>query len=310
MAWETRGDNRYFYLSQRRSDGQVRKRYLGRGLRAEVEAMRLERKFEISRQLKQERLMLAQGEALIRKQTHSTRDIVHAMMLGCGYTNERSRGWRKLKMIASNDGAMGAAAPEQVPETAFSELVKAARLGNRSVIPALRRMMQENPDLARNNGDLAAKTAIHWVDLIAGKDLYYRECLLMRVAELRKQLTAETNGTVVEAMVVEQAVSTWLQLYHHETREATRPAESIQLGEFRLKKIESAFNRHMRSLGALSALKAVCTSQQGVRVLNSSKLDAGEVNMPKSLDELPKPALNGNRLEQVFEENLEPLSMN
>jgi hypothetical protein len=64
------------------------------------------------------------------------------------------------------------------------------------VIPVLRRMMRENPELAKNNGDLASQTQIHWIDLIAGHDLYYRECLLMKIAKSKRELLAETKGTI------------------------------------------------------------------------------------------------------------------
>ena len=38
-------------------------------------------------------------------------------------------------------------------------------------ISALRRMMRENPGLAKNSGELAGQTHIHWIDLIVGQDL-------------------------------------------------------------------------------------------------------------------------------------------
>ena len=69
-------------------------------------------------------------------------------------------------------------------------------------ISALRRMMRENPTLAKNNGDLASQTQIHWLDLIAGQDLYYRECLLMKMAEFKGELIAETNGTLKALLVI------------------------------------------------------------------------------------------------------------
>jgi hypothetical protein len=130
----------------------------------------------------------------------------------------------------------------------------------------------------------------------------------MRMADLRKQLTAETNGTVVEAMVVEQAISTWLQLCYHENREATRPAESIQLGEFRLKKIEASFNRHMRSLGALSALSQVAGKVQPAEL-------SPQVDSMHSLEKLNSwPAaemkLTSNRVNQVLDKDAECLSLN
>ena len=208
-------------------------------------------------------------------------------------------------MIAPNENTNELAATEASTEPSFQELVKAARQGDRSAIPALRRMMQANPELARNNGDLASQTQIHWIDLIAGQDLYRRECLLMKVAGLKRELIAETNGTLVEQMLVDQAISTWLQLYYHEDREAVRPAENIQLGEYRLRKIESAFNRHMKSLGAVAAMKAVQFAPKMGKLLENEADDA--VDRPKRQTSLPSPT---NRLNELFGRALEPSSAN
>ena len=67
---------------------------------------------------------------------------------------------------------------------------------------SLRRMMREKPTLAKNNGDLASQTQIHWLDLIAGLLLYYRGCLLMKMAEFKGELIAETNGTLKALPVI------------------------------------------------------------------------------------------------------------
>ena len=194
-------------------------------------------------------------------------------------------------------------------EPPFAELVNAARQGDRTVIPALRRAMRENPTLAKNNGELAGQTHIHWIDLIAGRDLYRRECLLTKMATLKRELIAETNGTIVEEMLVDQAISTWLQVYYHEDREATRPAENIQLSEHRLKKIESAFNRHMRSLNALTALKAVQFTQRMVNVMAATTSDDGS-NQAAASSVRSRIKTNGNRLTNAFGRAFEPIPMN
>ena len=309
MAWETRSsDRQYFYLSERLSDGRIRKKYIGTGLLAEVESLWLERKAAVRRQLSEERQQTLAAESLLKQHLRSTTDVTHALMLSMGYTNERSRGWRRrtMNMIAPNDvnNEIVPVATED-DEPSFPELVKAARQGDRSVIPALRRMLRANPDLAKNNGDLASQTQIHWIDLIAGKDLYRRECLLMKMAELKRELIAETNGTVIEEMLVDQVISTQLQLYFHEDREASAPAANIQLGEYRLKKIESAFNRHTKSLGAVAAMKALQFTPKMGKLLEN---EAGEaVDRPTRQNPLPSPT---NRLNGVFGRSLEPSSAN
>jgi hypothetical protein len=78
-------------------------------------------------------------------------------------------------------------------------------VGTREVICsilALRRMMRENPELAMNNGELASQTQIHWIDLIVGQDLYYRECLLLKMAKFKRELFAESNGTLKALPVI------------------------------------------------------------------------------------------------------------
>jgi len=307
VAWETRGGKEeYFYLSQRLPGGRIRKKYIGTGLLAEVESLWLERKAAVRHQLSEERQQTAAAESLLKQHLRSTSDVTHALMLSMGYTNEKSRGWRRLPMIAPNENTneLGHSTTEG-NEPSFSELANAARQGDRSAIPALRRMMQANPELARNNGDLASQTQIHWIDLIAGQDLYRRECLLMKVADLKRELIAETNGTVVEQMLVDQAISTWLQVHFHEDREAIRPAENIQLGEYRLRKIESAFNRHMKSLGAVAAMKAVEFAPKMGKLLKNEADDA--VDRPTRQTSLPSPT---NRLNGVFGRSLEPSSAN
>lgn len=197
---------------------------------------------------------------------------------------------------------------QSTPAISFSELVAAARKGDRSVIPAMRRMMQENPELARNNGDLACQTQIHWIDLIAGQDLFRRECLLMKLADLKRELLAETNGTVAESMLVDQAISTWLQLYFHEDREAINPAENIQVGEFRLKKIESAFNRHMRSLNALTSLRAINFTNQMAQTMRAATAGPDSEQSESRTASAPQPA--HNRIRDSFSRPSESVPMN
>ena len=161
-------------------------------------------------------------------------------------------------MIASNDTLENKESlPVAGSTRSFHELVQAARGGDRSVIPELRKMMGENPELAKNTGDLAAQSQIYWVDLVAGRDLYYRECLLRRVANLKQQLLAESNGSTIELMLVNQVISTWIQLHYYENQEALAAPDNIRVAEHRLKKIESAFKRHLKSLGSLASVKVL-----------------------------------------------------
>ena len=313
MAWETRdGNTEYFYLNQRLPDGRIRKKYFGKGMLAEIESLRLEKTALARRQLAVERELTAAAESLLKQHLRSTKDLSHALMLSIGFNNERSRGWRPIPMIAlqeneqeKNQEQVGNPADEDQPS--FKEMVRAARNGDRSVMPALRKIMWANPELFIHNGDLASQTMIHWIDLIAGRDLYYREALIMNVIALWRKLVRETNGTVVERMLVDQAMSTWLQLYYHENREAKAPASNLQVGQYRLKKIESAFNRHMRSLNALASMRTINFTERMVETMQAAVPDAVLEHYESGPEAIPHAIRN--RISNRFSGSLEPAPM-
>ena len=197
--------------------------------------------------------------------------------------------------------------PADDDQPSFEEMVKAARNGDRSVMPALRKFMWANPELVMSNGDLANRAVIHWIELIAGRDLFYREALIMNVVGLTRILIRETNGTLVEKMLVDQAMSTWLQLYYHEDREATAPAQNLQVGEYRLKKIESAFNRHMRSLSALASMRTINFTERMAETMRAAVPDTVEDHY----ESVPKAVTHtiGNRIRDRFSGSLEPVPM-
>jgi len=313
VAWETRdGNTEYFYLNQRLPDGRIRKKYFGKGMLAEIESLRLEKTALARRQLAVERELTAAAESLLKQHLRSTKDLSHALMLSIGFNNERSRGWRPIPMIAlqeneqeKNQEQVGNPADEDQPS--FKEMVRAARNGDRSVMPALRKIMWANPELFIHNGDLASQAMIHWIDLIAGRDLYYREALIMNVIALWRKLVRETNGTVVERMLVDQAMSTWLQLYYHENREAKAPASNLQVGQYRLKKIESAFNRHMRSLNALASMRTINFTERMVETMQAAVPDAVLEHYESGPEAIPHAIRN--RISNRFSGSLEPAPM-
>ena len=302
MAWEIRKNaNRYFYLSQRLSDGRIRKKYCGNGTLAEIESIRLERRKAQRDQVAREEQLTATAESTLTQQIRNTEDLVAASLLVAGFHNPKHRGWRRKRMITSNDTLENKESlPVVEPTRSFHELVQAARGGDRSVIPELRKMMWENPELAKNTGDLASQTQIRWIDLIAGHDLYFRECLLLKLADFKRKLRAETSGSVVEEMLAEQAASTWLEVNFHQNREAVAPADSIRVGEYRLKKSESAFRRHMRALSALTSVKTLLP----VKVVKEPAVRLSVAS------EAPQPDRESteNRLEAYFEMTREAAS--
>ncbi len=107
MAWEKRGNShQYFYLCKRLPDGRVHKQYFGRGLRAEAEAIEMERKAYEREQEKILRSKFHYLDSLAADHAESCLQMLEAHLYAAGYHNPKSRGWRKrrsVKMIKQID---------------------------------------------------------------------------------------------------------------------------------------------------------------------------------------------------------------
>lgn len=313
MSWEKRENGRrYFYLSERRPDGSVRRRYLGNGIRAEVEAIRIERGRAQRAMLTKERQEAADLERLTSEAARESTTLLDAHYIAAGMHNPKGRGWRRRReMIKPVETAMEdtvskeAELPDTTCTTDLEQLVSLARRGDRDAARQLRAILNEEPDLFGPLGQLASKVQAKWIRAIAGRDLFEREMMLRATAELRKSLIDEGDGTELERLAVEQVISSFLQLSYHEHREADCPASDLRIAGHRAKQIEQASRRHMKALGALTTLRLLVPKmmpQQRHTALPDGHQD------PQLLLELTQ--VNGNRLTKMFDRSLQPVPMN
>ena len=59
----------------------------------------------------------------------------------------------------------------------MARLVERATKGDATVLPKLRRLLDESPELWRGYGDLALQARSSWIQLAAGQNLLLDECL-------------------------------------------------------------------------------------------------------------------------------------
>ena len=78
MAWESRGNGRYFYIPRRAADGRVVKEYLGRGHRAHQAARAAA---EARRRAEEERQALADEKARLAEIDGVTGEVLDAIQL-------------------------------------------------------------------------------------------------------------------------------------------------------------------------------------------------------------------------------------
>ena len=272
MGWQERRNGRkYFYLSQRTGNC-VRKIYLGRGLRAEIESMRLELKARQKQKNSQLREVLVELDAMAEDYASSTRLLFEAHLHAAGFHNPKKRGWRKRRscqMIrptecenqdpAGTDLESGDIVTEQVT---LEEVVRRCRNGDRDAVVTLRRVMQEHPDLFSSHGHIATKVQAEWIRAISGPDLFEREMMLKSTRELRQGLIEEGSGSHLERLVVDQVVATHLEQGFHQLIEARCVGKGTELPGHQVAASQRATRRHEKSLAALTTVRTLAPQME------------------------------------------------
>jgi hypothetical protein len=147
-----------------------------------------------------------------------------------------------------------APAPEVINE--IRAVVHRAKQGDVSVLPRLRELLAEFPLLAERYGNLAAQAEAGWAALVAGPNLYLRECLLHKAAAMRVELGGPSPSPV-ERLLVERVVATWMQLNYFDALEpvAIDGGESPRLAQYRARRQEQAHRAYLSALAALTTLR-------------------------------------------------------
>ena len=317
MAWEERQNGRkYFYLCRRLPDGRVHKQYLGRGLRAEVESMRLEQKARKKQQDSKLKAALAELESMAEDYASSTRLLFEAQLHAAGYHNPQSRGWRKQRNISmispkecenheptDTELESGEVVTEQVT---LEEVVRRCRNGDRDAVVTLRRVMEEHPGLFSGHGHIAAKVQAEWIRAISGPDLFEREVMLKTARELRQGLLDEGSGSNLERLVVDQVVATHLEQGFHQLIEARCVGKGTELPSHQVAASQRATRRHEKSLAALTTIRTLAPQleSQATLVIEEPTEERGHEQ-----DIWHSPA-ETNRLTAVFDRTRPTVPMN
>ena len=294
----------------------MHKEYLGNGLRAEVESMRLEQKARKKQHDSKLKAALAELESMAENYASSTRLLFEAHLFAAGFHSPQSRNWRKRRngpMIkpmecenhepTDTDLESGEVVTEQVT---LEEVVRRCRSGDRDAVVTLRRVMQEHPDLFSGHGHIATKVQAEWIRAISGPDLFEREVILKTTRELRQGLIEEGSGSHLERLVADQVVATHLEQGFHQLIEARCVGKGTELPRHQVAASQRAARRHEKSLAALTTIRTLAPQmeQQAELVIE----EPTEERVPEQ--RTWHAPLETNRLTAVFDRTLPAVPMN
>jgi hypothetical protein len=122
--------------------------------------------------------------------------------------------------------------------------------GDRTVLPAIRQLLDTQPVLWREVDSLAVRVEQAWMELLTGSDLVAQEILLRQLQTLKRELEGP-DPTPLERLLVERIAVGWLQVQHADLI-ATRHSQQSETGiQQRQDRVQS------RLLAAVKALAQV-----------------------------------------------------
>ncbi len=142
-------------------------------------------------------------------------------------------------------------------EAALAELrtlVQRAKSGDRAALPRLRQYLDANPRLWKGPGNVALQAQAAWINLVAGPNLHFRECMSRQVNQLKQDLAGKSPSPL-ESMLVERLITNWLQLGYIEAREAQADEKSEKWFALKMQRQALAERQFRGAVNALVTLR-------------------------------------------------------
>lgn len=138
----------------------------------------------------------------------------------------------------------------------LDRLLAKAQEGDRSVLPALRKMLDEGSDSWDQLGDVALQAQRSLVSLYAGKNSLASEALERTLAEMRAWLEGPTTSPL-ERLLADRVVTCWLAVHEAERMYAgqLRGDGIIALADFLQRRLDAAHRRYLSAIKTLAQVR-------------------------------------------------------
>ena len=166
---------------------------------------------------------------------------------------------------------------ETIPSEAEQrEVLRRGREGDASVLPALRKMLQNPVFVEAFGGDFARQAEISFVNAAAGDNLVFRETLTRKMELLRDEL-AGAKPTPIERLLVERVVACWLQVQDADIRYAQAKDLSLKWYEFYQRRMNHSHKRYLSALKTLALIRKLAVPVLQVNIAKKQINVAGSV---------------------------------
>jgi hypothetical protein len=151
--------------------------------------------------------------------------------------------------------------PEPEPLLTMQALIDRARGGDHTVLPQLRDLLDRDPRLWQEVGDMARQAEAIWIDLIAGPDLLVRESLQRQLAQIRQEV-AGPNPSALERLLAERIAINYLIAWHADGMFAQKRNLDLRWAKFACERQSRSQRQLIQAMGALTTLRKLTEREE------------------------------------------------
>jgi hypothetical protein len=147
------------------------------------------------------------------------------------------------------------------PDDALTEemlvTIKLANMGDFTVLPQLRKLFDERPDLWRQFGDLAFRAEQSLIGLVSGHSELAKEAIRRKLAELKAGLMT-ASVSPLEKLLIERVSICWLQVHMADLDAAgiqTKDQKANRDDTQATRRLDRAQQRYLASIKVLATVQ-------------------------------------------------------
>jgi hypothetical protein len=136
----------------------------------------------------------------------------------------------------------------------FLKVVAKARAGDAKVLPRLRRVLDQHPEVWRFAGDLARLTQKSWINQITGDPLM-AESIIRQAAAMKADLEGPAP-TPLERLLVDQVIASWLETQSSQFT-LTLPEQTLRQARHHVHHADVAQRKYLAAVKALTTVRTL-----------------------------------------------------
>jgi hypothetical protein len=274
MAWEKRGSCRYYYRVAK-VGGRVVREYFGKGSLAEIAAdiddlariRRLAAAADAADERERNKKEIKKWVRQLDKVSRTAEAFATLALAAAGFHRHKRGEWRKKMTQPSLPGPMpdmvkallpraakGKAGDHGPFEEAVRDLIKRARSGDKTVLPAVTWLFAQHlPPEWVPAGDVPGTVCYHLARRVTGDDLLRREAARAMCEQVEESLVGK-DAPVIERLLAQRAAICWLATYVADL-EALQAPDTLAAARYHAALQNAAQKRFLACLRALAVVR-------------------------------------------------------